>query len=65
MQVSLTEEGILEMKSWHLLYSAECHGNNQFPDKVYKQERKLNIKPIQCDRLFLKPQVPHKLEGDF
>lgn len=64
MQVSLAEQEILETKSWHLLFSAECHGNNQFPDKVYKQERKLNTKPIQCDRPFLKSQVLHKLEGD-
>lgn len=64
MQVSLAEQEILEMKNWHLLYSAECHGKNQFPDKVYKQERKLNTKPIQCDGLFLKSQVLHKLEGD-
>ena len=43
MQVSLAHQEILEVESWHALYSGECHGNNQV-DKVYKQERKLNTK---------------------
>lgn len=30
MQVSLAQQEVLEMKSWHPLYNAECHGNNQF-----------------------------------
>lgn len=60
----LQSKEILEMRNWHLLYSAERHGNNQFPDRVYKQERKLNTKPIQCDGPFLKSQVLSKLEGD-
>lgn len=43
MQVSLAQQEILEIKSWHSLYDAECHGNNQFArHRVYKQERKLN-----------------------
>lgn len=30
MQVSFAQQEIVEMKSWHALYNAECHGNNQF-----------------------------------